>query len=90
MLLYTFGFFLLYALLLALPALLEGARQLGPGSRATPEDLERASAIAQHALEGRLPLALAAALLSVGLGVWRGALPGLHRPGAPGGRGRRV
>ncbi len=79
MLLYLFGFFMLFALLFALPDLLAGVQELPPGGdELTPEELDRAREIARGALRGRVPLALGAAVVATGLGIWTRALPGLR------------
>ena len=80
MLLYLVGFFFLYALLFALPDLIEAAASLPPGGEeASPEDLERASEVAANALRGgKIQLALLASIVTVGLSAWKGALPGLR------------
>jgi hypothetical protein len=79
MLLYLAGFYVFYALLLALPDLLAGFRELGPGpEQLTPEELARAKGIAQQAIGGKTVFALLAALATVGLGTWRRLLPGMR------------
>lgn len=79
-LLYFFGFFVFFALLLALPDLVEGARELPPGTGPiTEEERARAARIASEAVRGRLTYALAAAAVALGLGSWLGVLPGLRR-----------
>lgn len=76
-LLYTVFFFFLFALLLALPELLEAARSLPPGSRS--EDLARGEQVARQALSGaELLLALGLALAATVLGARSGRLPGLR------------
>jgi hypothetical protein len=79
-LLYVFGFTVLFALAIALPALLEGARDLGPGpAQLAPEEMERAREIARGALSrARLVAALALAIATVGAGIWRRILPGFR------------
>lgn len=79
-LLYLFGFFVLFALILALPDLIEGARQLGPGpEELTEEELSRAREISRRALSGgKLFAALGASVVAVGLGAFRNILPGLR------------
>ena len=61
MLLYLAFFFFLFGMVFALPGLLEGARDLGPGpEELTPEELARARDTAREALQGgRLLVALA-------------------------------
>ena len=77
---YVAGFFLLYAMLFALPDLVAGARALGPGpDELTPEEMERARQIARQALGGgKVLIALVASLATVGLGIWRHLLPGVR------------
>ncbi len=79
-LLYLAGFFLLFALLLALPDLLEGASQLPPGpEQLTDEELARAEQIGRRALGGgKLLGALLLSVIAVGLGVYRDLLPGMR------------
>ncbi len=81
LLFYVAGFFVLYAMLFALPGLLEALRTLPPSSGPlTPEELERAREISRDALSGgRVLVALVAALTTTGLGLWRNALPGVRR-----------
>jgi hypothetical protein len=75
---YFVGFFLLFCLLIAAPALLDVARKGEPA-----QELEaRAQSAAHDAIEGRLPLALFGALVATGLGVYARVLPGL-RDGRP-------
>lgn len=79
LLLYLALFFVGFALLLALPDLLEAYRSLPPGEGPlTPEELEVARRAAHEALRGRLGFALLAAVATTGLGAWRGVLPGLR------------
>ena len=79
-LLYLAFFFLLFAMLFALPGLLEGARNLGPGpEELTPEELARARDTTREALQGgRLLVALALAVIATGLGGFARVLPGLR------------
>jgi hypothetical protein len=79
-LLYVLAFFLLYAMLFALPDLVAGARELGPGpEELSPEEMERARRISRDALAGgKVLIAIVAALATVGLGIWRRALPGVR------------
>jgi len=75
---YFFLFFVFFALLLALPALLDALRTL-PQSASIEEQREAGAAIARRALAGRLPLAVVAALVALGVGGYVRALPGLRR-----------
>jgi hypothetical protein len=79
-LLYLAFFFFLFGILLALPELLEGARDLEPGpEELTPEELDRARETAREALRGgRLLVALALAVIATGLGAFARVLPGLR------------
>ncbi|MGH7288330.1 MAG: hypothetical protein ACREI8_09970 [Myxococcota bacterium] len=79
-LLYVAGFFLLYAMLFALPDLVAGARELGPGpEELTSEEMARAQQIASNALAGgKVLIALVASLATVGIGIWRDVLPGVR------------
>jgi hypothetical protein len=81
LLLYFFGLFLAFALLLALPALLEALGTLPPGEGPlTPEERALAADTARRALRGRVPIAVVASVVVLGLGVWTRALPGFrHR-----------
>ncbi len=78
-----FAFLLLYLFLMALPALMAGARELPPGETLTEEQREEAGERTREALRGRVPYAVLASLVTVGLGAWTGRLPGY------GDRGRR-
>jgi hypothetical protein len=79
-LLYLAFFFFLFGILLALPELLAGARDLGPGpEELTTEELDRARETAREALRGgRLLVALALAVIATGLGAFARVLPGLR------------
>lgn len=83
------GFFLLFGLLVALPALIEGLRTLPPGKGPLPpEELARAKEIARNAVGGwRLVFCFGAAVAAAALGAWYGVLPG-YRKDAPGRRPR--
>jgi hypothetical protein len=81
LLLYFAVFVVGYGLLFALPSLLDAYRALPAGSgELTPEELARAEEAAHTALTGRVPVVVGAALVTLGLAVWRGLLPGLRRP----------
>lgn len=79
LILYFFAIFLAFALLLALPALIEALRSLPPGDGPLT-DAERALAAdtAREALRGRVPYAVLATLVVLGIGVWTRSLPGLR------------
>jgi len=82
-LLYVFGLVVAWGLAFALPDLLAAARELPPGpAELTPQELAHAREIAREALAGRVHYAVAAALVTFGLLVWRGWLPGLRERGA--------
>jgi hypothetical protein len=76
-LLYLLVFFVLYGLLFAAPDL---APLLGAEGRALSEQAlqERAREATQQTMRGKVPLAFAAALATVGLAAWRRALPGMR------------
>ncbi len=74
---YLVGFFMLYSLLLAAPALIEVARTVPPG----PEQQEIAREAAREALHSRLWISALAALVTTGAGIRAGVLPGTRRPG---------
>lgn len=80
-LLYLFGFFVLFALLFALPDLLRAVAQLPPGpEELSEEELELAKRIAQRALVGgRLYLAVGCSVVTIGLSTYLNVLPGLKR-----------
>jgi hypothetical protein len=79
-LVYFAALVLLYGLLFALPALVTAFQQLPPAAgELTPEELATARETARSALAGRIPWVLAAALVTLGLALWRAALPGLRR-----------
>jgi hypothetical protein len=74
---YFAGFFLLFCLLIVAPALVEVAREGEPSA-----DMEaRAQTAAHDAIQGRLPLALVAALVATGIGAYARVLPGLREGG---------
>ena len=78
MLIYFFVLFLFFALLLAVPDLLEGMRTLPP---ATSIEAERAAGaeIARHAVKGKLFAAFLAAAVALGLGAYTRVLPGIRK-----------
>jgi ABC-type phosphate transport system permease subunit len=69
---YLFLFFMLYGLLLVSLDLYEVWRTLPPG----PEQQEAAREVAREAVQGRLWMPLLAALVTTGLGIYAGVLPG--------------
>lgn len=71
--LYVVGFFALFAMLFILPELLRVLAEVPPG----PEQQRIAQEVARKAAAPRLPYAVAAALLTVGLGTYLEILPGL-------------
>jgi hypothetical protein len=75
---YFFAFFVLFALLLALPDLIAGLRALPPAA-SLEEERAAGAEIAHHAVAGRLPLAVIAALLALAVGGYGRVLPGLRR-----------
>ncbi len=74
-LLYVVVFFLVYAMLLVAPELIEVWREVPPG----PEQEEVAKEVARQAARPRLPIALAAAVVTTALGTYARILPGLRR-----------
>ena len=72
--LYLAGFFLLYAMLLILPDLLDVLESMPPG----PEQEEAATRVAREAVRPHLLPALAMALATAGLGAYYRVLPGLR------------
>lgn len=76
-LVYLFGFFFAFSLILALPALID-AIPPGDSAELTPEELQLASDVARSAVAGRLHFAFALAVASTGAGMYWGALPGMR------------
>ncbi|MCH2173324.1 hypothetical protein MK489_21330 [Myxococcota bacterium] len=76
-LLYLLGSFFVFALLLVTPALLEALQTL-PEHLSPEEELEVARSIARDTLRPRLGIAIAAAILTVGIGAYTQRLPGLR------------
>jgi hypothetical protein len=74
-LLYFFGLFFLYCMAFAAPPLFEIATTLPP----EPENQELAYRAAKDAVQPRLWVALALAVLTLGIGAYANALPGLRR-----------
>ena len=72
MILYLFGFFFLYCFLLVAPALWEVLTSLPPG----PEQEEAARRAAKETIQPRLWIAVVAAVVTAGVGIHRGLLPG--------------
>jgi ABC-type Fe3+ transport system permease subunit len=80
LLLYFFVLVMLFCLLFALPALVEAYRSLPPGTgELTPDELATASEAARTALSGRVYYAVAGAAVTLGIGLWSNAVPGLRR-----------
>jgi hypothetical protein len=75
-LLYFLMFFFAILWLIALPALLEVARNFSPG----PEQQEAATQAVRTAVRPWLLAALGLALVVTGLGIYTGWLPGTRRP----------
>ena len=73
--LYVLGFFFLYCLAFVTPALLELLETLPP-DLSEEEANARGAEVAQRIVQPRLLAALAAAILTTGLGIWRRILPG--------------
>jgi hypothetical protein len=73
--LYFAAFFLLYALFLVAPALLDVARRVPPG----PELQAASFEAARGALSRRFPIALVASIATLALGIFARVLPGLRR-----------
>lgn len=78
-LLYLFGFFFLFCLLIAAPPLWELWRTLPPGAEQDEQALAQAAELARGSVRPRLWLALAAALVTTALLSWTGRLPGTGR-----------
>jgi TctA family transporter len=81
-LIYLFGFFFVYCLAMAAPALLDVLEGLPPeietneaAQRAAQQAAQRAT---QQAIQPRLWVAVAASVFSTALGAWWGILPGLR------------
>jgi hypothetical protein len=81
MLLYLALFYVVFALLIALPYLLAAVQTLPPGgAELTPEELELARDTARRAFAGKAHWAALASVLATGAGAWYGKLPGLRPP----------
>ncbi len=74
MVIYLIAFFLGYCLLLIAPQLIEVARTIAPG----PEQQEQARRVAYATIRPRLPIALAAAVVTMALLAYAKRLPGLR------------
>ena len=72
-LIYLGAFFMGYCLLMIAPDLIEVARSTAPG----PEQEEQARRVAYEAIRPRLPIALAAAVVTVVLLTYAKRLPGM-------------
>ena len=77
-LVYFFVLFVFFALLLALPDLLEGMRTLPPQASIEAERAAGAE-IARRAVAGKLTFAFIAALVALGLGAYTRVLPGIRK-----------
>ena len=73
-LIYLFGFFFVYCMLLIAPALFEVAQTLPPG----PEQEAAAKQAAQQAVQPRLAIAIVASVFTTTLGAHFKVLPGLR------------
>lgn len=81
MVLYLFGFFLLFGFLMVAPALIQAFLSLGPGpAEITEAERQRAIEVGYDAFAGKFHWAVLAAVLSVAAGAWSGRLPGLRAP----------
>ena len=76
-LLYLFGFFFVYCLLLVAPSLVEVAQTVPPG----PEQREAAQEVAREVVRPRLWIALALAAVTTTLCAHFRVLPGMRGPG---------
>lgn len=76
-LIYLFGFFFLFCLLLVAPALYEVAQTLPPG----PEQEEAAKQASKAAIQPRLAIAIVASVVTTTLGAHFKLLPGLRERG---------
>lgn len=74
---YFFAFFVFFALLLAVPDLLEGLRSLPPAAT-IEEERAAGAAIARRAVAGRLVWAFVAAAVTMGTAGYTRVLPGLR------------
>jgi hypothetical protein len=77
-LVYFFVFVVAWGLVLAAPDIAAGLRDLPPGADPTQAGRETV----RKALEGRIPMAVGAAVVSLGALLWLRVLPGL-RPRRP-------
>ena len=81
MMLYVAAFYCLFALAVALPALLEALKTLPPGTEPpTREELEVARDAVRAVVDGKLRWVFVAAVGATALGAWFGRLPGLRPP----------
>lgn len=74
-LLYFFGFFFVFCFALVAPELWRVLDSMPPG----PEQEAAAQEAARTALQPRLGIALALALVTTGVGIWARVLPGYRR-----------
>ncbi len=72
MVLYLFAFFFLYCFLLVAPVLWEVLTSMPPGA----EQEEAARVAAKETIQPRLWIAVVAAVMTAGVGISRGLLPG--------------
>jgi hypothetical protein len=79
LMLYFFAFFVFFAVLLALPALLDGMQALPP-AKTLEQERAAGAEIAKHAVEGKLFFALIASFVATGIGSYARILPGVKRP----------
>ena len=80
LMLYCFAFFVFFAVLLALPDLLEGMRTIPPAA-SLEEERAVGAEIARRAVQGKLFYALVASAVATGIGSYARILPGIKRPG---------
>ncbi|UCE86424.1 MAG: hypothetical protein JSU66_01405 [Deltaproteobacteria bacterium] len=73
---YFLAFFFGILWLMAMPAMLDVARNVPPG----PAQREAAREATAAAVRPKLPVALGLALLATGLGIYTGRLPGTRPP----------
>lgn len=74
-LVYFVAFVMVWSFVLAAPEIAAGLHALPPGADATQAGRETV----RHALDGRIPLAVGLAVVSLGALIWLRILPGLRR-----------